>query len=56
MNTATVRSLAAHILRVRYETPEEWAGLLIAQDNTIDRTGNIKITNHKIILLIEQIV
>ena len=29
------RSLCAHILRVRYETPDEWRGLIKAQQETI---------------------
>ncbi|CAM9289999.1 unnamed protein product [Chrysoparadoxa australica] len=31
-----LKTLCAHVLRVRYETPEEWSGLLDAQAETID--------------------
>lgn len=34
---APLRSLAAYVLRVRYETLDEWYGLLQAQEETIDR-------------------
>eukprot|EP00611_Tribonema_gayanum_P022546 TRINITY_DN4542_c0_g1_i2.p1 TRINITY_DN4542_c0_g1~~TRINITY_DN4542_c0_g1_i2.p1 ORF type:complete len:388 (+),score=101.77 TRINITY_DN4542_c0_g1_i2:99-1262(+) len=34
---AAARTLAAHVLRVRYETREEFAGLLRAQASTVDR-------------------
>ncbi|KAG5177793.1 hypothetical protein JKP88DRAFT_331208 [Tribonema minus] len=36
---AAARTLAAHVLRVRYETREEFAGLLRAQAATVDREG-----------------
>ncbi|CAN0023564.1 unnamed protein product, partial [Discosporangium mesarthrocarpum] len=31
-----ILSLCAHILRVRYETPDEWVGLVKAQEETLD--------------------